>query len=71
MHFGITLGNCVAETGFEPAMRYRPWWLYFADVFKSTFVAFPMKITPEVEAFIGHRVALRIFVPPALASKGS
>ncbi len=42
MYFGITLGNRVAGGGFDPAMWYRPWWFYFAGLFKIIFFAFPM-----------------------------
>jgi 4-amino-4-deoxy-L-arabinose transferase-like glycosyltransferase len=41
-YFGISLGSRVAGGGFDPAMWYRPWWFYFAGVFKITFFVFPM-----------------------------
>lgn len=64
-YFGISLGSRVAGGGFDPAMWYRPWWFYFAGVFKITFFAFPM-ILLGIPALTRRRDAILAAVVVAL-----
>lgn len=64
-YFGISLGSRVAGGGFDPAMWYRPWWFYFAGVFKIMFFAFPM-ILLGIPALARRRDAILAAVVVAL-----
>jgi 4-amino-4-deoxy-L-arabinose transferase-like glycosyltransferase len=66
-YFGVSLGSRVAGGGFDPAMWYRPWWFYFAGIFKITFFTFPIIIL-GISALIKRKNTILIAVVVALIS---